>query len=144
MVPGKRETWAPHKVSGYYIGNAPQHYQCHDIYILDTKGTRTCEPVFFKYKYLTMPTLTTADALIQAADSLTEAIDRVNPKPGMTRDAIDQLISIFKAQAEKEKDAVTAQRVAKSGHKLKGCVMRTQRHHHQWRRYDSKSTSIRR
>jgi hypothetical protein len=31
----------------------------------------------------------------------------------MTRDAIDQLISIFKAQAEKEKDAVAAQRVAK-------------------------------
>jgi len=60
-----------------------------------------------------MPTLTTADALIQAADSLTEAIDRANPKPGMTRDAIDPLISIFKAQAEKEKDAVTAQRVAK-------------------------------
>ncbi len=31
----------------------------------------------------------------------------------MTRDAIDQLINIFKAQAEKEKDTVTAQRVAK-------------------------------
>ena len=60
-----------------------------------------------------MLTLTTADALIRAADSLTEAIDQTNPKPGMTSDAIDQLISIFKAQAEKEKDAVTAQRVAK-------------------------------
>ena len=31
----------------------------------------------------------------------------------MTRDVIDQLISIFKAQAEKEKDPVMAQRVAK-------------------------------
>jgi hypothetical protein len=113
VVPGKRETWAPHTVSGYYIGNAMQHYRCHDIYIPDTKGTRTCETVFFKHKYLTMPTLTTADALIQAADSLTAAIDRTSPQPGMTRDAIDQLISIFKAQAEKEKDAVTAQRVAK-------------------------------
>ena len=113
MVPGKRETWAPHTVSGYYIGNAPEHYRCHDIYIPDTKGTQTCETVFFKHKYLTMPTLTTADALIRAADSLTAAIDRTNPKPGMTRDDIDQLINIFKAQAEKEKDTVTAQRVAK-------------------------------
>ena len=60
-----------------------------------------------------MPTLTTADALIQAADSLTEAIARTMPKPGMTRDAMDQLISIFNSQAEKEKDAVKAQRVAK-------------------------------
>ena len=60
-----------------------------------------------------MPTLITADAPIQAADSLTAAIDRTSPQPGMTRDAIDQLISIFKAQAEKEKEAVTAQRVAK-------------------------------
>ena len=50
VVPGKRETWAPHTVSGYYIGNAPQHYRCHDIYIPDTKGTRTCETVFFKHK----------------------------------------------------------------------------------------------
>ena len=33
--------------------------------------------------------------------------------PGMTRDAINQLIGIFKVQAEKEKDAVIAQRVAK-------------------------------
>ena len=31
----------------------------------------------------------------------------------MTRNAVHQLISIFKAQAEKEKDAVAAQRVAK-------------------------------
>ena len=31
----------------------------------------------------------------------------------MTRDAIGQLISIFKAQAEKEKDPVIAQRVAR-------------------------------
>ena len=60
-----------------------------------------------------MPTLTTTDALLRAADSLTEAIDRTNLKPGMTQDVIDQLISIFKAQAEKEKDAVTAQRVTK-------------------------------
>ena len=113
IFPGNRETWAPHTASGYYIGNAPQHYRCHNIYIPDTKETRTCKTVFFKHKYLTMPTLTTADALIQATDSLTETIDRTMPKPGMTRDTIDQLINIFKAQAEKEKDAVTAQRVAK-------------------------------
>ena len=113
IVPEQRETWAPHTATRYYIRNAPHHYQSHNIYIPEMKGTMTCEMVFFKHKYLTMPTLTTVDALIWEADSLEEAIDRKNPAPGMTRDAIDQLISIFKAQAEKEKDAVTAQRVAK-------------------------------
>jgi len=54
VVPGKRETWAPHTVSGYFIGNAPQHYRGHNIYIPDKKGTRTCKTAFFKHKYLTM------------------------------------------------------------------------------------------
>ena len=61
------------------------------------RGHENSETVFFKHTYLTMPSLTTANALIRAADSLTQAIDRANPKTGMTRDAIDQLISIFKA-----------------------------------------------
>ena len=49
IVPGNRETWEPHTASGFYIGNAPQHYCCHDIYIPETRGTRTCEMVFFKH-----------------------------------------------------------------------------------------------
>ena len=60
-----------------------------------------------------MPALTTANTLIQAANILTEAIERKNPQPEMTWDAINQMISIFKAQAENEKDVVTAQRAAK-------------------------------
>jgi len=59
----------------------------------------------------TMPSLTTADALIQAADNLTTALAGVIPPPSMTTEAIAQLISIFKTQAEKEKDKATVQRV---------------------------------
>ncbi len=58
-----------------------------------------------------MPSLTTADALIQAADNLTTALAGVIPPPSMTTEAIAQLISIFKTQAEKEKDDATVQRV---------------------------------
>jgi hypothetical protein len=50
-----------------------------------------------------MPSLTPADALIQAADNLTTALAGVIPPPSMTTKAIAQLISIFKTQAEKEK-----------------------------------------
>jgi hypothetical protein len=70
-----------------------------------------CSLVFFKHKYLMMPSLTPVDALIQAADNLTTALAGVIPPPSMTTEAIAQLISIFKTQAEKEKDEATLQRV---------------------------------
>jgi len=74
VTPGVRETWAPHTASGYNIGNTWEHYRCHEVYISDTKSMQTCLSIFFKHKYLTMPTVTPADALIRAADYLTDAI----------------------------------------------------------------------
>jgi hypothetical protein len=69
---------------------------------------------FFKHKYLTMPTITPADALIRAANDLTDAISGViPPPPNMTRDAVYQLMLIFKQQAKKAKDNATTQRVLK-------------------------------
>jgi hypothetical protein len=111
LVPGIRETWAPHTASGYYVGMAWEHYCCHKVYIIDTRHTRICSSVFFKHKYLTMSSLTPADALIRAADDLNTAIAGVIPPPNMTTAAIKQLIKIFKTQAEKEKDKATLQRV---------------------------------
>ena len=111
VVPEVRETWAPHTATGYYIGNANEHYRCHTIYITNTKSTRTCSSVFFKHKYLTMPTLTPADALIKAADDLTAAIAGNIPPSTITDNAITQLLQIFKQQANSTNDAVSAQRV---------------------------------
>jgi hypothetical protein len=113
LVPSIRETWAPHTTSRFYVGNSPEHYRCHKVFITDTRHTRICSTVFFKHKYLTMPTLTPSDALICAAYNLTDAIEGIRPPPNITSDAIDQLINIFKAQARKSKDAETAQRVLK-------------------------------
>jgi hypothetical protein len=101
FVSSNHETWVSHTSSGFYIGNAWDHYRCHEIYINDTRHTHTCNTVFFKCKYLTMPTLTPADALIQAADNLTSAIAGILPAPpNMTTDAINQLMHIFKQQAK--------------------------------------------
>ncbi len=60
-----------------------------------------------------MPTFTPADALIQAADSITSAVAGVAPLPNMTTDAIDQLMHIFKQQAKTAKNGETVQRVLK-------------------------------
>ncbi len=107
LVPSNHETWAPHTASGFYIGNAWDNYRCRKIYINNTRHTCTCNTVFFKHKYLTMPTLTPADALIQAADNSTSAIAGFVPLPNMTTDAIDQLMHIFKQQAKTAKNNPT-------------------------------------
>jgi hypothetical protein len=96
VVPEICKTWAPHTASGYYIGNAMEHYCCHNVYIPDTKGTHVYSSIFFKHKYLTMPTLTPSDALIKAADTLSEAITSVMPVSSITNDAATQLLHIFK------------------------------------------------
>ena len=44
--------------------------------------------MFFKHKYLMMPTITPADALIKAADNLMDAISGVIPKHSITEDAV--------------------------------------------------------
>jgi hypothetical protein len=57
-----------------------------------------------------MPTITLADALIHAADDLTDAISDIIPPPSMTREAVDQLMLIFKQQAKKAKVNARTQR----------------------------------
>jgi hypothetical protein len=111
LHPGTRETWAPHTATGYYLGNLHEHCQCHTIYICDTRHTRVCDTVFFKHKYLTMPTITPADALIKAADKLVDAITGVIPKNSITEDVVLQLMSIYRKQALEASDAASAQKV---------------------------------
>jgi hypothetical protein len=72
---------------------------------------RTCETVFFRHKYLTMPTITPADALIKASDNLIDAISGLIPKPTVTADAIEQLMEIYKIQAHRSTCEAQAQRV---------------------------------
>ena len=100
ITPSTRETWAAHTASGYYIGNAWEHYRCHEVYVSSTKATRICDTVFFRHKYLTMPAITTADALIKAADNLVEVITGQLPKNNVTADAVEQLMEIFKTEAK--------------------------------------------
>jgi hypothetical protein len=94
VTPGARETWAPHTASGYYVGNVWEHYCCHEVYISDTKSIHMCLTVFFKHKYLTMPSLTPLDALICAADNLTDAISGLIPTSTVTTVGVDQLMEI--------------------------------------------------
>ncbi len=103
-----RDMGCPHSK---HIGNAWEHYRCHEVYISSTKCTRISETIFFRHKYLTMPTITPADALIKAADNLVDAILDHLPKNSVTADAVKQLIEIYKIQADQATCAARAQRV---------------------------------
>jgi hypothetical protein len=111
MMPSTRDTWAEHTASGYYIGSSPEHYRCHVVYITATRSLRVCQTVFFKHKYLTQPSFTTNDALLLAADRLTTAIEGVLPTTTSTQAGVQQLLDIFKSQANGAKNEITAQRV---------------------------------
>jgi hypothetical protein len=101
IKPDVRETWASHTASRYYIGNAWEHYRCHQVYISSTKRERKCDNVFFHHKYLTMPTITPADALIKATNNLCNVISNKLPKNSVRADAVEQLMEIYKIKAKK-------------------------------------------
>ena len=69
------------------------------------------DTAFFKHKYLTMPTITPADALIKAADKLVHDISGVTPRNSITKDAVLQLMAIYRKEALDTSDAKSAQRV---------------------------------
>jgi len=112
-MPTVRETWATHTVSGFYIGNSWEHYRNHKVWVKKTKNVRAGETVFFNHKYLTQPTITTSDALLKAADDLSQAVKGVIPQTGATMEALEKLVDIFKQQAKEKEDSATRQRVRK-------------------------------
>jgi hypothetical protein len=77
-----------------------------------------------------MPTLTPSNPFIRATNNLTNTIAGIIPPPNITTDAIDQLISIFKLQAKKEKDAATAQKVLKEHAQAERVGTKTKDHSH--------------
>ena len=58
-----------------------------------------------------MPSFTPADALISAADNLVDTINGIIPKHMVTSDAVEQLMEIYKIQAEKATCEAQTQRV---------------------------------
>jgi hypothetical protein len=113
VTPGVWETWAAHTASGYYIGNAWEHYRCHKVYISATKGTRICKTIFFdtSTSQCLLPTIAPADALLKAVDNLVDAISGQLPKNSITADVVKQLMEIYKIQAKKATCKASAQRV---------------------------------
>ena len=74
IPPDKRRTWGVKSHKGFYIGTSFEHYRYYKAYCTSTKAVQGAETMFFKHKYITTPSLTSRDAVVQAAKELVDAL----------------------------------------------------------------------
>ena len=90
----QRGTWAPHGQHGWYVGAAPKHYRCYQIYIPKTQGTQICDTVEFFPTHCKMPKVSAHDAAIYAANDLITALTKPQPTNSFISIVDDQLVAL--------------------------------------------------
>ena len=68
--PDKRKTWGARIKPGYYVGTSLEHYRYYWGWI---------DTVSFKHEYITNPSITTGNAIVNAAQQLTSALRGSTP-----------------------------------------------------------------
>ena len=79
--PQARASWAPHGVPGFYLGPAPQHYRCFEVYIPSTSSTRVTDTVEWFPHGLHMPDPTPHDCATAALSDLAAALRTLTSHP---------------------------------------------------------------
>eukprot|EP00804_Cyclotella_cryptica_P002199 CCRYP_018252-RA/>CCRYP_018252-RA protein AED:0.18 eAED:0.16 QI:0/0/0/1/0.4/0.16/6/0/1101 len=75
-----------------------EHYRTHVIFVTKTRAKRLADTVFFKHKYITQPTVTTADAIVNAYRKLQQAITGIqHSKDDAQMEAIERIRRAFDA-----------------------------------------------
>ena len=75
IKPGRRKTFGEHSADGFYLKTSAEHYRTHVVFCKKTRAKRLADTVFFKHKYITQPTVTPADAIVNAFTKLQDAIN---------------------------------------------------------------------
>ncbi|KAL7523689.1 LOW QUALITY PROTEIN: hypothetical protein ACHAWF_000626, partial [Thalassiosira exigua] len=88
--PDKRKSWGVKSKLGHYLGTSLEHYRYYFGYFAETGAKRGSESVIFKHKYITSPTVTPADAIVQAAKQLADAL-KGNIPPPLVKSGIDHI-----------------------------------------------------
>ncbi len=70
----RQGTWAENTTDGWYLQTSPEHYRCHKVHVKKMNSKRVSDTVFFKHKYITQPTLSSADILKKAINNLMHAL----------------------------------------------------------------------
>ena len=87
---GNRRSWGVKSEKCFYIRTSLEHYRYFKGWHPKTRAVQGSETVLFKHKYITAPTVTPADAIIQAAKELEDAIKNKIPPP-LAKSGIDKL-----------------------------------------------------
>ena len=58
--------------------SSPEHYRSWIVFVKQTRSKRITDTVFFKHKYITQPTVTPEDAVVNAYQNLENAIKGIN------------------------------------------------------------------
>jgi hypothetical protein len=72
--PSQRASWAPHGVTGWYLGPATEHYRCYRCYVSKTQAERISDTVEFFPKDTTSPHLSTEEAALVTSEALVQAL----------------------------------------------------------------------
>jgi hypothetical protein len=67
-------TFGEHSEDGFYLKTSEEYYRTQVIFAKKTRAKRLANTVFFKHKYITQPTITPADAIVNAYNKLRRAI----------------------------------------------------------------------
>ena len=77
IKPSRRKTFGEHSEDGFYLKTSEEHYRTHVIFCKKTRAKRLADTVFFKHKYITQPTVTPADAIVNAYNKLRQTIQGI-------------------------------------------------------------------
>jgi hypothetical protein len=81
IKPSRRKTFGEHSSDDWYLKTSPEHYQTHVVLVKATRAKRLTDTVFFKHKSITQSTIMKADAIVNAYQKLTEAINGIQQSP---------------------------------------------------------------
>ena len=86
------------------------------MWVQETRNVRVGQTVFFKHKYLTQPSVTPLDAVVQATDDLCTVLKGRSPVKGAMRTAVELLMDIYSGiDVRSEETNIDTQR-ANQGH----------------------------
>jgi hypothetical protein len=100
IKPGRQKTFGEHSEDGFYLKTSEEHYRTHVIFAKKTRAKRltVTDTVFFKHKYITQPTITPADAIVNAYNKLRQAIQGLqHSKDDAHFEALERIENIMQA-----------------------------------------------
>lgn len=98
IKPSRRKTFGEHSGDGFYLRTSAEHYRTHVVFVKKTRAKRLADTVFFKHKHITQPTVTTADAIVNAYHKLQQAITGVqHSRDDEQMEAIERIKQAFEA-----------------------------------------------